>query len=96
MYDVFWDDEDGNLVFQHYEDRVFAHAKVHNWSKQVYLKCLNVWYVAMEELKEQGHKEVFVLIPTEDKKLIKFEKMFGFTPVKELDGVLLMACSTEN
>jgi len=45
----------------------------------------------MEELKEQGHKEVFVLIPTTDKKLIKFEKMFGFTPVKELNGVLLMA-----
>jgi hypothetical protein len=95
MYDVFWEDEDGSLTFQYYENKVFAHAKVHVWNKRVYLKCINTWYVAIEELRERGYTEVFVLIPSDDKKLIKFETMFGFTPIKEHEGVLLMACSTE-
>jgi hypothetical protein len=96
MFDVYWQDEDGSLTFQYYENRVFAHAKVNNWNKEVYKKCKDVWYVAMEELNERGYKEVFVLIPANDVKLIKFEKIFGFQPIQEVNGILLMGCSTEN
>lgn len=96
MYDVFWEDKDGSLTFQYYENKVFAHAKVHVWNKRVYLKCLNTWYVAMEELRERGYTEVFVCLHFEKKKVIKFVKMFGFQPITEIDNHLLLVCSTEN
>ncbi len=91
-----WEDEDGTLKFQHHMGRVYAHAVTNNWNKRVYMKCLDVWHVAKEELKEAGYNEVFVLIPADDKKLIKFETIFGFKPVKQINNALLMVCSTEN
>lgn len=95
MFDVFWDDEDGTLTFQYFEGKVFAHAKSKNWNKSVYLKWQDIWHVAKDELHDAGYKEIFVAIPIADKKLIKFEKMFGFTPVNQYEDVLLMVCSTE-
>lgn len=95
MFDVFWNDADGSLKFQYFEDKVFAHAEAYNWSKSVYLKFKDIWYVAKEELLAQGYKEVYVLIPADDKKLFKFETMFGFKPIKKWDNILMMVCSTE-
>jgi hypothetical protein len=95
MYDVFWDDEDVTLAFQYVENKVYAHATSKKWSKSLYEKYKAIWYVAKEELSEIGYKEIYVLIPSDDKKLFKFETMFGFKPVTQQDGVLLMVCSTE-
>jgi hypothetical protein len=95
MYDVFWDDKDVTLKFEYYEDRVFAHAQAYNWSKSVYLKFKDIWYVAREELLEAGFKEVYVAIPADDKKLFKFETMFGFQTIKKHENILIMVCSTE-
>lgn len=95
MFNVFWNDADGSLKFEYFEDKVFAHAEAYNWSKSVYLKFKDIWYVAKEELLEQGYKEIYVLIPANDKKLFKFETMFGFKPIKKWDNILMMVCSTE-
>lgn len=95
MFDVFWEDEDGTLKFQHHHNKVYAHATVNVWNKRVYMKCLDVWHVAKEELKELGYAEVYVLIPFDDVKLRKFETIFGFKPVKQIHNALLMVCSTE-
>ena len=95
MFDLFWNDKDGSLKFEYYKDKVFAHAQAYNWNKSIYLKFKDIWHVAKEELLEAGFKEIYVAIPADNKKLVKFETMFGFKPVKKQDGVLLMVCSTE-
>lgn len=95
MFEYFWSDEDGVLAFELFDGKVFAHAKAHNWSKEVYLKFQDIWHVAKEELNNSGHKEVYVIIPADDKKLIKFETMFGFKPLEQRENMLLMVCSTE-
>lgn len=95
MFEIFWEDEDGTLTFQLFENQVFAHAKAFNWNKSVYLKFQDIWYVAKEELLNSGFKEVYVIIPADDKKLFKFETMFGFKPLQQKENMLLMVCSTE-
>ena len=95
MYDVFWDDADGSLKFEYYDNKIFAHAEAYNWNKSVYLKFLDIWHVAKEELLEAGFKEVYVAIPANNKKLFKFETMFGFKPIKKHENILIMVCSTE-
>jgi len=95
MFETFWDDEVGTLTFQLHEGAIFAHATAKQWNKSVYQKFQDIWYVAKEELLNSGFKEVYVVIPSGDKKLFKFETMFGFKPVKEVDNMLLMVCSTE-
>jgi FMN phosphatase YigB (HAD superfamily) len=93
MFDPYWDDEDGFLRFEFTDDKVFAHATVSSWNKRVYIKCLAMWSEAKRELKELGYNDIFVIIPNNDKKLIKFEKIFGFVPLSISDKYLLMVCN---
>ena len=96
MFEYFWSDEDLILAFELFNGKVYAHARALNWNKSKYLKFQDIWHVAKEELNNSGHKEVYVIIQADDKKLFKFETMFGFKTVKQQDNVLLMVCSTEN
>jgi hypothetical protein len=96
MFETYLEDEDGKLTFQFEDGKVFAHAIAKKWNKSIYLKFQDVWYVAKEELREVGYDTIYVLIPADDKKLFKFETMFGFKLVGKKDNVLLMECSTEN
>lgn len=93
--EVFWEDADGYLKFQWHEGNVFAHSEIFNWSKSVYVKAQAVWQVAKEELNKQGIEVIYVAIPANNTKLIKFEKMFGFQPITTHKDVLYMICSTE-
>jgi hypothetical protein len=58
----------------------------------MYVKCLAMWAEAKRELKELGYNDVFVIIPADDKKLIKFEQTFGFTTVSICNNYLIMVC----
>lgn len=42
-------------------------------------------------LRSMGHEFVFVIIPTGDEKLYRFEQMFGFKEVRRTSGHILMA-----
>lgn len=95
MFDIFWDDKDITIKFEYHEDKVFAHAQAYTWNKSMYFKFHDIWHVAKEELLEAGFKEIHVIIPADDKKLFKFETMFGFKPIKKHDNILIMVCSTE-
>jgi hypothetical protein len=95
MFDLFWNDKDGSLKFEYYEDKVFAHAQAYNWNKSIYLKFKDIWHVAKEELLEAGFKEIYVAVPADNEKLVKFETMFGFKEVKKHNNILIMVCSTE-
>jgi len=92
MFETFWDDEDGKLEFEYVADKVFAHATAKRWNKSIYLKFQDIWHVAKEELKENGYNQIYVIIPTNDTKLFKFECMFGFKPIGQKDNSLLMEC----
>jgi hypothetical protein len=96
MYDVFWDDDDVTLAFEYVDNKVYAHSIAKRWSKSLYYKFHDIWHVAKEELLDIGYKEIYVLIPANDKKLFKFETMFGFKPVEQKENMLLMVCNTEN
>ena len=93
MFNPYWEDEDGFLRFEFENDKVFAHAKVTSWNKRMYIKCLAMWAEAKRELKELGYDNIFVIIPADDKKLIKFEQTFGFTSLSIYDKYLLMSCN---
>lgn len=95
MFEVFWEDEDLNLKFKRYGDNIFAHSQIFKWSKSIYIKAITIWEAAKEELAEQGFDSIYVAIPANDKKLIKFEKMFGFQPLAIHENTLYMVCSTE-
>lgn len=95
MFEMFWEDDDGYLKIEHFNGGVFAHSEIHNWNKAVLRKAQTVWFVAKEELLRNGFKQIHVLIPANDIKLIKFERMFGFVFSFERNNVLLMTCSTE-
>lgn len=49
------------------------------WNKTVYWQMVQALVMIKKELKERGVETVWVLIPTDDKKLFKFETMMGFT-----------------
>ena len=93
MFNPYWDDEDAFLRFEFTDDKVFAHATVSSWNKRVYIKCLAIWSEAKRELKQLGYNDIFVIIPADDKKLIKFEQTFGFTLVSTHNEYLLMVCN---
>lgn len=92
MFNPYWEDVDGYLRFEFADDKVYAHAEVTSWNKRMYIKCLAMWAEAKRELKELGYNDVFVIIPADDKKLIKFEQTFGFTLVSTHNEYLLMVC----
>lgn len=93
MFDPYWDDHDAFLRFEFADDKVYAHAEVSSWNKRVYIKCLAIWSEAKRELKELGYNDIFVIIPKDDKKLIKFEQTFGFVPFSITDKYLIMICN---
>lgn len=95
MFETFWKDEDVELKFEFADDRVFAHATVTNWNKSKYKKFVSIWLAAKEELSNNGYLEIFVAIPDNDKKLYKFEQLFGFSEIAHVNNMFLMATSTE-
>jgi hypothetical protein len=93
MFNPYWEDEDGFLRFEFADGNVFAHAEVTSWNKRMYIKCLAMWEEAKSELKQLGHNNIYVIIPADNKKLIKFEQTFGFTSLSKYDNYLLMVCN---
>lgn len=95
MFDPYWQDETGYLRFEFFDGRVFAHAEVNIWTKKQYIKARALWEEAKRELKELGYKYIYINIPKNDPKLVKFEKLFGFEHVADIEEYTIMACNTE-
>jgi hypothetical protein len=93
MSETFWEDADGHLKFVvDTAGAVWAHSKISNWNRNVYYKAKAVWEEALDALKERNIPFVFVCIPDNDKKLEKFERMFGFEVLESVSkpGKLFM------
>ena len=72
-------------------NQIFLHIdglKPGDWSKEIYLYLLGVLDDTEKYLKKHFEVEqLFVMVDANDKKLIKFEKLFGFFPYYELTTV---------
>jgi len=88
--------EYGHLEYQVFKGAYFVHLTLHQWSKSLYKKYLIVFEMWLLDLAEDGIEDVFVIIPDNDKKLYKFEEMFGFKEIKRNDSAILMARSTRS
>jgi len=66
------------LSIEFTEGLPFFHMELRKWSKDLYREYLGIFGEVLEFLKGKGFKEVYVVIP-KDKKLLKFENMFGFS-----------------
>lgn len=82
--------EFGHLEMELWNGEPLLHLTLKKWSKSLYLMYKDIWRVLLSSFKEEGYYRVLIAIPSSDKKLIKFEKMFGFIPVCEKEGVLFM------
>ena len=98
MSETFWEEPAGYLKFvTDIEGNVWAHAEVFEWNKDVYYKCKAIWEEALFELNTRGVEFVFVCIPDNDKKLEKFERMFGFEVLENIciPGKIVMFIETK-
>lgn len=85
----------GILEYEIIDELVFIHVVVHRWSKDIYQEFLATWRKVLDKFNDTGVEYVYCMIPSDDTKLIKFEKMFGFQELLERDGVLIMLRSTK-
>jgi len=84
------DDEHGKLEVEMLNGSPFIHLTLHEWSPQLFKEYKNTFKAVLSKMKEEGITQVYVLIPNDDPKLKKFEKMFGFKELNEGNGMLLM------
>lgn len=85
-------DDDALYQAQIVGGHVFMHTEIYNWSVSKFKEYKQCWKATLEEFADMGIEAVFVLIPDNDKKLLKFEKMFGLreTPTQPISGHILM------
>lgn len=88
--------EYGHLQYHVYKGAYFIHLELYKWSKLLFKKYQIVFEMWLLDLAEDGIDAVFVIIPDNDKKLYKFEQMFGFEEIQRNDNAILMARSTRS
>ena len=74
---------EGLLEVEWVEGEPFIHLELYVWSREALREYKRVWEVVKEGFSEAGHDGLFVVIPKDDPKLLKFERMFGFEIAKE-------------
>lgn len=89
------DNECGRLQYEFIDGLPVIHLMVWKWSKEKYKDFLAIWREVLDYFNDEGHETVYCIVPSRDKKLIKFERMFGFTDLFEADGILVMERSTK-
>jgi len=73
------------------EGDLFLHFcyKKQKFSKKDYMTMLDLWSVLLSGIKDTGITEVFSLIAKGDKKVNKFQPMFGLAPYKETEQAVV-------
>ena len=87
---LFRDDEFGYLEYEVSFGVPWVHSEIYYWTPSAYKEYKGIWKAAKEILKSEGFSEVFVAIPDNDPKLLKFEKMFGFNIVHSKEGAIIL------
>jgi len=84
----------GHLQYEIFNDAYFIHLELYKWSKELYKKYMVMFEEWLLGLSDSGVNSVFVLISDNDKKLYKFEQMFGFEEIHREGGAIIMARPT--
>jgi hypothetical protein len=72
--------------FSMFEGNVFIHCEIYNWNKTTLLESLNLWEKFKADLVEAGQSRIFSVIPSDDEKMNKFSRYFGFRLLKKYNG----------
>lgn len=84
------DNEYGHLKYEWWEGYPLFHLELYKWSKSLYKSYLQVFDYVLAKFKDNGVTQVFVAIPDNDQKLLKFEKMFGFEVDQHAHNVYIL------
>jgi hypothetical protein len=89
--------EDDNMWFslQEIDGALFAHVHVELWNKSILYKCMLIWQDFKRQALEEGHNYLYSVIP-KDKKILKFNVLFGAVVKQEFDDVYLLQFKLEN
>jgi hypothetical protein len=69
----------------------FLHLTLHKWSHNLFKQYKLCLEEVLETIKTSlGYDKAFVIIPDNDEKLLKFEKMFGFVPFRHVEGLIFL------
>ena len=91
---VLLENEYGKLEGELFLGQLFLHLTLYKWSVNLYKVYREFFDNYLPVLRRMGFTKVYVAIPKDNKKLIKFERMFGFEPEHDLAEVLIMSRST--
>lgn len=84
------DNEDGTFSYEIVSGIVGLHAELKQWGPQVYKRTQYVLEKFILEIKDKGFNAVYVGIPDNDPKLLKFEQLYGFYEIGRVDGNIIM------
>lgn len=85
MFEACYSSPNVTLKVASYQGMPFVHCKV---KKMAYKEIRALWEELQEDLKEE-HPVVFSCIPEGDKKLYRFQEMFGMTEAVRDNGQIL-------
>lgn len=80
---------DGTTYYLHFD------YKLEVFNKTVYEALLDQWVLILKELKERGVKKVASGIPKGWDKVMKWQVMFGLSPVKETEDLVIFEMEIE-
>ena len=85
------DTEEVEFEIEVIEGKAFIHLALHKWSHTYFKKYREIFEGVKPFLKAQGFHTVYVAIPDNDDKLLRFELMFGFKIIEQLAGHYLLS-----
>lgn len=90
MRHILYRTEDGQLDVEFLNGQPYLHLSLNNWSVSKYKQYKRTLSILKEALKEMGYSHMYVGIPDNDPKLLKFEQMFGFEIIEHASGAYLL------
>ena len=77
-----YEDEDGSfradVIEVNGKKEVYLHLDLFNWNQSVYDKVLLGLDTFNKAMKKYGVDDMFIVIPPDDEKMLKFDEMIGF------------------
>lgn len=72
----------GRLGFRDWSGRMFVHCEITKWSPALKRQCDLKWEQFKEEMRGRGVRTLYSAVPMGDKKVRKWQEMFGQRFVK--------------
>jgi len=79
-----------HLEAEEREGFYFLHLELFTWSKEFFKIYREMFEDIKELFRAEGEDTLYIIIPDNDKKLLKFERMFGWEILAHCKGSYLM------